>query len=153
MGLLDPTVDRCFRTEKGGRVVVFPGDRAYLLRSEADEPKIKSFLKMFIIAQISILVLGQFLANAWARDIYYALDKPTEHLFRAMAIAAAMSLLVMGIPCFFLWRSYKKALFSFVSPQDQVTVSGKQAWQPRLILIGIVAIALAALLFWLVRAK
>jgi hypothetical protein len=53
-----------------------PGDRrkrGYLVTSDADELKIRSFLQMFFSAQLSILVLGYFLASEWSREIYHAL--------------------------------------------------------------------------------
>lgn len=67
MGFFDSLVSRSFRNEKAGRVVVFSGDRShrgYLVRSAADELKIKSFLKMFLFAQLSIQSLGMFLTIA-----------------------------------------------------------------------------------------
>ena len=50
MALLDSIVSANFRSENTGRVVVFPGDRrhrGYLVKSPAEELKIRSFLKMF----------------------------------------------------------------------------------------------------------
>ena len=145
MGFLDSSIDRCFRDEKAGRVVVFPGDKAYLVRSEADEPKIRSFIKMFVVGQISILLLGQFLASEWSRDIYNVLGKPAAHIARTMGISLGMYFVVMMLPYLLLWRSYKKALHSFVSPQDQVSISGRQAVPTRVILIAVALIAVGIL--------
>jgi hypothetical protein len=153
MGFLDSAIGKCFRNEQAGRVVVFPGDRAYLLRSQADEPKIRSFIKMFLIGQISILLFGNFLASEWSRDIYHELGSPAAHMFRTMGIALGVYTLVMGVPYFFLYRSYKKALFNFVSAQDQVQVVASREWQRRLLLIGIVVLALGVLLAFLVSFK
>jgi len=50
MGLIDAIVDRSFRDTPAGRVVVFSGDprkRGYVVKSLAEEKRIKSFLKMF----------------------------------------------------------------------------------------------------------
>jgi hypothetical protein len=50
MALLDFIVDANFRSEAVGRVVVFPGDRrhrGYVVKSQAEELKIRSFLRMF----------------------------------------------------------------------------------------------------------
>jgi hypothetical protein len=61
MGLIDALVSRSFRDTPAGRVVVFSGDprkRGYLVRSPADEQRIRSFLKMFYFAELSILSLG-----------------------------------------------------------------------------------------------
>jgi hypothetical protein len=153
MGFLDSAIGKCFRNEKSGRVVVFPGDRAYLLRTEADEAKIRSFIKMFLIGQCSILLFGNFLASEWSRDIYHELGSPAAHLLRTRGIAFGVYALVMGVPYFFLYRSYKKALFSFVSAQDQVQVAASKAWQARLLLIGIVLLALGVLIAFLVKFK
>jgi uncharacterized protein YjeT (DUF2065 family) len=45
-------------------------------------------------------------------------------------------LLVEGLPYFLLWRSYKKAFVSFVSPEDEVSVSGARAAWPRIFAIA-----------------
>ena len=68
MGLLDFLVSRHFRDEEGGRVVVFQGDRrnrGYVVTSDAEESKIRSFLKMFHVADLAITILGGQLAIAW----------------------------------------------------------------------------------------
>ncbi len=72
--------------KKAGRVVVFPGDRrnrGYVVKSESKESRIRSFLKMFFYAHISILLLGNFLAMEWSRELNHALGRPTAHLYRA----------------------------------------------------------------------
>jgi hypothetical protein len=76
MAFLDSIVGACFRDEEAGRVVVFSGDRptrGYVVRSESEELKIRSFLKMFYFAHFSILLLGYSLASEWSRGIYHAL--------------------------------------------------------------------------------
>jgi hypothetical protein len=146
MGLLDSMVGRWFRTEKAGRVVVFPGARAYVVRSEAEELKIRSFLKMFTAAHVSILILGYFLASEWSRELVYALGRPAAHLLRTMGIFLGIYSLVVLAPYILLWRAYKKALFSFVTAQDEVSASGRPAWSPQLALIVFGLIALAMLL-------
>ena len=159
MALLDSIVGACFRDEQTGRVVVFSGDRrtrGYIVRSESEELKIRSFLKMFYFAHFSILVLGYFLAFEWSRELYYSLGRPYLHLFRSMGISAGFYLVVVGAPYFLLWRSYKKAFLSFASIQNEVVVSGKRAGRKR-ILIAVVLVVLSMLLllggFLLVRAK
>jgi hypothetical protein len=135
MALLDSIVSANFRSENAGRVVLFPGDRrhrGYLVKSSAEELKIRSFLKMFYGAHFSILFLGYFLATEWSRDIYHVLGRSEAHLFRAICISFATFLLVAGVPYFLLWRSYKKAFVSFVSPEDEVLVSGGRAARPRI---------------------
>jgi len=161
MGFLDSVVDRAFRDEKLGRVVVFVGDRrhrGYVVRSEAEELKIRSFLKVFFIAQVSIQSLGMFLATAWATDLTHVLGRPAEHLFRSGLISLGIYSLVVGLPFSLLWRSYKKALPNFVSPQDEVQVSGKGAGVRPWSVIAVLTVALALTIlfvisFYLIRAK
>jgi len=60
MSFLDSVVSKCFRDSEVGRTVVFPNDsrkRAYLVRSESDERKIRGFLKVFFSAHFSLLLL------------------------------------------------------------------------------------------------
>src|ERR1700686_3245086 len=100
MALLDSIVGARFRDEKAGRVVVFSGDRrtrGYVVRSESEELKIKSFLKMFYFAHFSILLLGYFLASEWSRAIYRALGRPEAHFFRAMCISPGVYIAVVAV--------------------------------------------------------
>jgi hypothetical protein len=143
--------DAYFRNEKAGRVVVFPWNRrnrGYVVRSEAEELKIRSFLKMFNYAYFSILLLGYFLASEWSRELSYALGRPAKHLLRTGGTFLGIYFLVVGVPYFFLWRTYKKAYLSFVSAQDQVLVSGKRAGQQPWIVIGVALIALGILILF-----
>jgi hypothetical protein len=160
MGFIDYLVGAQFRDEKAGRVIVFPGDRrgrGYVVRSEAEESRIRSFLKMYYFAHLSIIVLGNFLALDWSTGLNHELGRPALHFYRAMGIAAVIYFLVTGVPYWLLWRSYKKAFVSFASAQDEVLLSGKAPGQQTRILIAAAVIAFAALLaaalFALVRAK
>jgi hypothetical protein len=160
MGLLDSIVGKSFRDEQTGRVVVFTGDRrhrGYVVKSESDELKIRSFLKMFYFAHFSILLLGMMLANAWSTFFanLHEFGSPAAHILRTSGIYLGIYSVVVGLPYFLLWRSYKKALSGFVSVQDEVLVSGKSpARQPWIALAGLTVLLLAGLmLFYLVRAK
>ena len=159
MSLLDSMVGAQFRNEKAGRVIVFSGGRrgrGYLVRSEAEEQKIRSFLKMFYCAHFSIMMLGFLLASGWSHDIYTGLGRPAEHLYRAMGIAFVVYFLVVGLPDILVWRAYKKAFVNFVSAQDEVVISGGPPRQKQ-IYIGVAIIVFALLLafgvFFLVQAK
>jgi hypothetical protein len=162
MGLLDSIVGRAFRDEKSGRVVVFSGDRrhrGYLVKSESEELKIRSFLKMFYFAQFAILGLGTMVANAWSMFFtnLQSLGRPVEHVLRNMCISLGAYCLVVGVPYFLLWRSYKRELLGLVSVQDEVVVSGKVAGRlPWMMVLAGLAVALlmviVAVLF-LVQAK
>jgi hypothetical protein len=161
MGFLDSIVDRSFRDEEAGRVVVFPGacrNRGYLVKSEAEELKIRSFLEMYLFAHLSILSLGMLGANAWSTVFTNALlDKPAAHLPSAMGISLGLYSLLVGLPYFLLWRSYKKARRSFVSPEDGVVVSGtisrRQSWIVIAALVALGALLLGGVLVALIRAK
>jgi len=162
MGLLDSIVGRSFRDEEAGRVVVFSGDRrnrGYVVRSDAEELKIRSFLKMFYFAHLSILLLGGLLANAWSMFIVHLqeLGRPAAHLLRTEGIYLGISFLIVGLPYFSLWRSYKKAFLNFVSVQDEVLVSGKnrerQSWIVSLWLVAFGALILMGVIFYLVGRR
>ena len=160
MGLLDSVVSRSFRDEKAGRVVLFTGDRrhrGYVVKSESEESKIRSFLKMFYFAHFSILLQGMMLANAWSTFFanLHEFGSPAAHILKTTGIYLMIYSVVVGLPYFLLWRSYKKALLGFVSVQDEVSVSGKSPGrQPWLALAGLTVLLLAGLmLFYLVRAK
>jgi hypothetical protein len=147
MGLLDLLIRPCFRDEKVGRVVTFPGDRrnrGYVVRSEAEELKIRAFLKMFFCAHASILLLGGLLASGWSTDLRHVLDRQSTRVFRTEGIFLGIYLLVVGVPYFLVWRSYKKAFVSFTSPQDEVLVSGKRPRQQQV--VGMIVFAIAILL-------
>jgi hypothetical protein len=161
MSFLDLIVDANFRSEGAGRVVVFSGvsrNRGYLVKSPADELRIKSFLKMFYFAHFAILWLGVLLSSAWSTGLNHILRKPEDHFARTMAVFVGLYFLVAGLPYLLLWRSFKKSIFTFVSAQDVVVVSGtspsQQRWRLVAICIAVFAFvltALGALLF--IRAK
>ena len=160
MSLLDTIVDANFRSEGAGRIVIFSGDRrhrGYLVKSPAEELRIKSFLKMFYFAHFSILSLGILLSSVWSTDLNHILGRPEDHLARTVGIFIGIYFLVVGLPYWLLWRSFKKAILTFVSAQDEVVVSGKSASQQRLLFVRVGVIAFAVLVmfavFLLVRAK
>ncbi len=160
MGFIDYVVGKSFRDEKAGRVVVFNGDRrnrGYLVKSASDELKIKSFLKMFYFAHLSILLLGMLVAYGWSTFIINtgSLGRPAEHLPQAIAIFVVIYCVFVGAPYYFLWRSYKKERQNFVSAQDEISVSplpaGRQIWILVSMFAGLALIVMA--LFLLVRHK
>ncbi len=161
MSFLDLIVDANFRSENAGRVVVFSGvsrNRGYLVKSPADELRIKSFLKMFYFAHFAMLWLGILLSVAWSTSLNHILGKPEDHLARTMVIFIGIYCLVAGLPYWLLWRSFKKSIFTFVSAQDEVVVSGTSPSQRRWRLVAICITAFAAVLMALgglvlIRAK
>jgi hypothetical protein len=160
MALLDFIVDANFRSEAVGRVVVFPGDRrhrGYVVKSQAEELKIRSFLRMFYYAHASILLLGGLLASGWSTDLRHVLDRRSTHVLGTEGIFLGVYLLVVGIPYFLVWRSYKKAFLSFVSVEDEVLVSGRSAGRQQILIVaGLIvlgAVALGILLLFLVGRK
>ena len=158
MGLIDAMVDRSFRDTQAGRVVVFSGDprkRGYLVRSLAEEQKIRSFLKMFYFAHLYILVFGVMLSQVCALWLARGeFDRPAHHLLGSVSIFVAAYCLVVGLPYALLWRAYKRALTSFVATTDEVSLTGTQAAGRPWILLAVAGFALlilAAILLLAVR--
>jgi hypothetical protein len=155
MGLLDYFVDPYFRDEKPGRVVVLPVDRrhqGYLVRSESEERKIRAFLKMYYCAELSIQLVSTLLTVGWVAEM----DNSVPHLLKSGAIFLGIYSLVVALPYWLLRRTYKKALLSFVSVEDEVVVSGKRPRKQQVLLaVVVIAFAIAILLavLLLVRSK
>ncbi|MGB7130469.1 MAG: hypothetical protein WBD59_06665 [Candidatus Sulfotelmatobacter sp.] len=126
MPFLERIVGANFRTEEGGRIVVFPGDRrdrGHVVRSEAEELKIRAFLKMFYFAYFAIFFLGGVLSTRLSVDVYNASLDSYAHLLRALCICVGIYLVVLGLPFLLLWSSYKKSALGFVSAQNEVVLS------------------------------
>ncbi len=158
MGLIDTIVDRSFRDTQSGRVVIFSGDprkRGYVVRSVAEERKIKSFLKMFYFAHLYILVFGMMLSQGCALWLAYGLfDRPAHHLLGSVSSFAGIYLLMVGAPYTLLWRAYKRALTSFTASADEVLLTEIEASRRQWILLAVVGFALlilAAVLLLVVR--
>ena len=149
MGLIDALVNRSFRETPAGRVVVFSGDprkRGYLVRSPVDEQKIRSFLKMFYFAHLSILALGILFSQVCASWLAYgSYDRPARHLLGSVSIFVAIYCLVVGLPYALLWRAYKRALPSFTDPADEVSLTGISAPRRQWILLAVASFALLIL--------
>lgn len=153
MGFIDDIVDRSFRESPAGRVVVFSGDpckQGYLLRSPAEERKIRSFLKMFYFAHLYVLVIGMLLSQAWATWFSQALlERPARHLLGTVSMTLAIYGLVVGIPYALLGRAYKQALICFIVPGDAVLLTGTSAPAGRrwiaLAVVGVALLILAAI--------
>jgi hypothetical protein len=160
MGLIDAIADRSFRDTESGRVVVFSGDsrkRGYVVRSVAEENKIKSFLKMFIFAHLYILVLGMPLSQACALLFAYALfDRPAHHLLGSVAFVVGFYVLMVGVPYALLWRAYRRALSNFTVPADEVSVTDVEAssrqWIPAAV-VGFAILILAAIIIGAARPR
>ena len=160
MVLINSLVDRSLKNENASRVVVFiggPRGRGYVVGSESEELKIRSFLQMFYFAHLSILLLGGLVATASSRFFVNALsDRPAVHLLSAMGIALGAYSLVVGLPYFLLWRSYKRAIPNFVSADQDIEVSGTSAgrsWIFIFALLGLITLFLAGVLMVMIRPK
>ena len=159
MGLIDSLVSNAFRDEKAGRVVVFSGDRrnrGYLIRSISDEQKIRSFLKMFYFAHLSIFWLGMLLAYALSTFVIHldSLGNPARHLLRTELIYLGVYSVVVALPYLFLWKSYKRSFLAFVSPEDEVLASRKTPVRPVLFAgLAISALGVFAAISYLIRAR
>ena len=162
MSFLDPIVARYFRDQEVGRVVVFPGERGnrgYLVRSEAEEAKIRSFLKMFEFGQLAVTFLGGQVALAWSIffTTLHSLGNPAQHVFRTMTIYVVVFCLVEGFPFLLLWSSYKNATSSFASGLEEVRLSsaasGRRPWNAIAALIVLAALIFLGVILFLARAK
>ena len=160
MGFIDFIVNRSFRDEPQGRVVVFNGvgrGQGYLVQSASEEQRIRAFLKMYLFAELAIQMLGTLLVAGWLANLFGAAGAPTleRELTRGGAFLAAYALIV-GLPFFFLWRAYRQAVFSFVSPADAVPLGPRpmdRAQRILLAIIGLLVIVIAFTIFALVRAR
>jgi hypothetical protein len=160
MGFIDFIVNRSFRDEQEGRVVVFNGvgrGQGYLVRSASEEQRIRAFLRMYVFAELAIQVLGTLLVAAWLSGLLGATGRPTleRELTRGGFFLAAY-LVVVGLPFLFLWRAYRQAVPSFVSPGDAVAVSGRPMDRTQRIVLAAVTllvIAVSLTIFALVRAR
>jgi len=156
MGLLDLIVGKSFRDGEAGRVAVFAGDRGtrgHVVKSGAEERKIRSFLKMFYFAQLSIQLLGLLLAYEWSKELSYALGRPGLHVFRSAAVFAVTYSVTVLLPSLLLWRTYRKELLAFVSAQDEVVLVGNPARrQPWIAIVGMGALMLGVLTLLVVMA-
>jgi hypothetical protein len=159
MGFLDLVVGRCFRDEDAGRVVIFAGgprSRGYLVKSQADELKIRAFLKMFVTAQLAIQLLGMLLTIVSSDWINYELGRPAQHLLRTSCVFLGIYSALVGLPLLLLWRSCRRARLIFVSPQDEVSVSSQNPAPRQLYAAALIFAAISILMLaivWLVRFK
>lgn len=158
MGLLDAMVGKFFRDEKAGRVVVLPVDgrnRGYLVRSQSEELKIRAFLKMFCFAELSLQLVGLLVTVGWIVELGYVPANSIEHFVRSGMVVLGIYLLAVALPCFLLLTTYKKAVLSFVSAEDEVAVSGKsigrQHWA---VILGVLGLAtLIGFVLFVIRTK
>jgi hypothetical protein len=149
MGFIDFVVNRSFRDEPQGRVVVFSGlvrGQGYLVRSASDEHRIHAFIKMFVFAALALEVLGALLVAAWLSIFLGATGTPTlERELTRGGFFLATYALVVGLPYFFLSRAYRQAVPSFVSPGDAVTLSRPLLGRAQLVALAVLALLLIAL--------
>jgi hypothetical protein len=160
MGLLDVVANRSFRDDQAGRLVVLGGalrNRGFLVKSKTEELKIRSFVKMFGFAEISIQLLGTLLATAWMSTFSYTSGRRSEQVLRAFCIYLGTYVLVAGLPLWLLWMSYRREFFRCVSTEDEVLVMGKAVNNQRsfqaLWVMAIGLLILMGVVFILVRFK
>jgi hypothetical protein len=148
MGFIDFIVNRSFRDEPQGRVVVFSGlvrGQGYLVRSASDEHRIRAFIKVYVFAVLALQMLGALLVSAWASLFLGAGGTPTleRELTRAGFFFVAYAV-VVGVPFFFLLRVYRQAVPSFVSLGDAVTLSRPLLGRAQLVALALIAVLLIA---------
>jgi hypothetical protein len=113
---------------------------------------------MYYFADFAIALLGGQVALAWSTFFtnLQSLGDPAAHLVRTGSIYLGISCLLVGLPYLLLWRSYKKSLFSFVSTQDEVLVSGKSAgrgpWSI-MVMLTLAFFILAGVIFYLIQGR
>jgi len=159
MALLDLMVRRNFSDQKAGRVVVFPTDlrnRAYLVRSQAEELKITAFLKMYYTADLLVQLVSLLFIIWLIPKLTHVSHDSLAQLLGSVAFFLGIYALLVVIPYWLLWRACKRSSLCFVSAQDEVMVSDKGQGQKRpLLLVVIFAFAVLILLgiIFLVHAK
>ena len=148
MGLIDYTVNRFFRDESQGRVFLFDGGvcgQGYLVRSASDEHGIRAFLRMYVAAWFAIQILGSLLVTAWVSSFLGAIGTPTlERELTRAGFFLALYAVVVGLPFFFLFRAYRRAVADFVSPADVVTLSRRPLGRARYVALAVLATRTAA---------
>lgn len=155
MSFLDVAVAPAFRDEQAGRVVVPFGlrrRRGYLVRSSADEHKIRAFLKLFVFAQMTIQTLGMLAAFGVANVGRQWNQATTLHDVIVMALSFVVAYALLAVlPLVLLFATYRRALASFFSAQDEVPVGPAPLAQARRLLIAAIAgiTLLLALGIWL----
>jgi membrane associated rhomboid family serine protease len=105
-----------------------------------------------IVAPVSSLLVTIGLIT----NLNYASEHSAAHIIKSGAIFACVYALLVGVPYWLVWRSFKKELLNFVSTQDEVVISSRRPTrQQTLPIIAIIATALMILagLFLLVRTK
>jgi hypothetical protein len=156
MGLLDAIVGKFFRDEKAGKIVTFPVGgryRAYVVRSESEELKIRAFLKMFYCAELSLQLVSLLLTIGWMTELGDASINSVAHFAKSGAVFLGIYSLTVAGPYWLLLRTYKKALLSFVSAEDEVVVSGKNAGrQFWVVIVGALVLVIGSI-FYLIRSK
>jgi hypothetical protein len=129
--------------------VVFSGDsrkQGYRLKTAVEEQKVRSFLKLFHFAQLYLLVFGALLSQICASWLIEAsFDRPARHVLGAIGMFLAVYTLVVGLPYFFLWRTYKHAVASFTDTADAVSLVGASAPRRSWVLIAVCGFALLLL--------
>jgi len=129
MGIWDNLADRQFAKDESGRLVFLPrGPRrtAYLVAT-TDEPKIKSLVKIYVVAAALINLIGSTASIASAQAIAFG-DRcaPLAHKLKLGLIVYAISAMLFYIgPGLLLWNVYRRALdglcssFPAVDPRSQ----------------------------------
>jgi hypothetical protein len=149
MGFVDSLAGQAFRSGDNGRVVVFPagGARAYRVGSEAEERRIRSFLRMYFYALLAIQVLGTLAAYGWW-DILGGLGHgaSARDLLRIGILMLVAYGLCVALPLILLSRSLRRDLTSFVSESDAVPVPPAAPSAARRMLLAMLVFGLVLVL-------
>jgi hypothetical protein len=174
MSFLDHALDSRFPTDAKGRVLFIPIRRrlGYVVESKPEERKIRSFLKMYLIASVAIQFLGMnasilqgiLQADLWPADwIQFRRTHLVAGAFAIAAITLAIQIPLFWIPYALLWKSYKEANTTFTSGLAEVSFAPgeepkvlnrpRRAIQFLTIAAVLLLISLAAILIWLTHKK
>jgi uncharacterized membrane protein len=109
---------------------------------------------MFYCAEWSLQLVSLLVTIRWITELTYASGNSIAYHIKSGATFVVTYALIVALPYFSLRKTYKKALLSFVSAQDEVVASGKQLRPPRdLLALGIiVAIAMLVGVFLATRS-
>jgi hypothetical protein len=123
--LINVAVDAHFKKDRNGRRVFLPlisrRGKAYFVDSDADEAKIRAFVKMYraAILLISLLFnLGIYLDGGIFN--IYASASPLRNKLEAIGWSFSILVLFLGGSAWLLWSAYKEGIATFTDSLTEV---------------------------------
>ena len=158
MGILDNLADRHFATVESGRLVVLPRGpkRPGYFVDSADENKIRSLVKIYVVAALLIQGIGSTASIAITQSL--AFDRHSATLAHQLKVglvvyAIASTLLYFG-PAVLLWNVYRRAvdgICSSLTSVDRASVRleplrSARPWRVLLALLAVLLVVMGAIL-------